>query len=460
MRIYFLGIGGTAMGNLAILLQSQGYEVCGSDQKLYSPMSDLLAKHKLEIYEGYSPQHLEKLHPDLVVVGNTIPRGNEEVEWLLDHKKIPYCSLPELIRQKVIGNRDVFVVSGTHGKTTTATLLAYLLSINHCEPGYFIGGVPLNFPSGACYGQNHSPLIIEGDEYDSAFFDKRSKFIHYLPKILIINNIELDHLDIFRDLRDIQRTFSHVIKLVPASGHIIANGDSESIRELLPVSWTRTIFVGKNEGNDFIIEDEQLTPQGTTFTLVSNGAKIPIQSPLFGEHNIRNTAMAIIAARQYLGLDLDIDLSHFKGVKKRQEIIFNDQNTVIVEDFAHHPTAIQETIRSIKQAFPEHQLITAFEPRSNTACSNCFQEAFVEAFRGSDEVYITEIFKNRGQNLDIYQLTQDIRYCPAQPINVDTIKATFPKKIDQGKQVFLFLSNGDFSNIAQYLKTTVKSGLP
>jgi UDP-N-acetylmuramate: L-alanyl-gamma-D-glutamyl-meso-diaminopimelate ligase len=459
VKIYFLGIGGTAMGNLAILMQSQGYRVSGSDQKLYRPMSDLLAKNAIEIYEGYSVGRLEKLKPDLVVIGNVIARGNEEVEWLLDQKKIPYCSLPELIRQKIIANRDTIAVTGTHGKTTTTALLAHLFSINHRNPGYFIGGVPLNFPSGASYGTPISPFVIEGDEYDSAFFDKRSKFIHYSPRILIINNIELDHLDIFRDLQDIQRTFSHAIKLVPASGCIIANGDAETVRRLLPVPWTKVIFVGKNNGNDFTIEREHLTPQGTTFSIVGDSETISVQSPLFGEHNIRNVAMAIIAARQYIGPRLNIDLSQFKGVKKRQEIIFNDQNTVIVEDFAHHPTAIQETIRAIRQAFPEHRLITAFEPRSNTACSNYFQEAFVEAFRGSDEVYITEIFKNRGQNLDIPRLIQHIRYSPAQSVNVDTIKAILPTKVTQQRQVFLFLSNGDFSNVAQHLKDSINLGL-
>ncbi|MDR0418209.1 MAG: Mur ligase domain-containing protein [Puniceicoccales bacterium] len=457
MWIYFLGIGGMAMGNLAILLQSLGYEICGSDQKIYPPMSDLLEKNKINIYNGYSAQRLEKLNPDLVVIGNTISRGNEEVEWLLDCKKIPYCSLPELIRQKIIGNRDVIAITGTHGKTTTTTLLAYLFSFNHCDPGYFIGGVPINFPSGACYGKNNSPLIIEGDEYDSAFFDKRSKFIHYSPKILVMNNIEFDHLDIFHDLRDIQRTFSHLIKLIPSNGCIIANGDSMTIRELLPVSWTKTIFVGKNNDNDFIIGDENLTPQGSTFTLSDRkNTATMIQSPLFGTHNVRNVAMAIVATWQYMKRGLNIDLSHFKGIKKRQEVIFNDRNTTIVEDFAHHPTAIAETIHATKQAFPTHRLITVFEPRSHTACSNYFQEDFIESFMGSDEIYIAEVYRNKTQRLDTCKLARDIHYCPAQTANIDTIKATFLKKINQEKQVFLFLSNGNFANIAQYLKDSLE----
>jgi UDP-N-acetylmuramate: L-alanyl-gamma-D-glutamyl-meso-diaminopimelate ligase len=452
MKIYFLGIGGTAMGNLAILLRSQGYNICGSDTKIYPPMSDLLSKNDIEIYEGYDARRLEKLNPDLAVVGNVIPRGNAEIEWLLDEKKFPYCSLPELIHKKIIAHRDAIVVTGTHGKTTTTTLISYLLSINGCNSGYFIGGAPLNFLSGASYGDQNSPFVIEGDEYDSAFFDKRSKFVHYSPKILIINNIELDHIDIFRDLEDIQRTFSHAIKLVPSKGCIIANGDSEAIRELLPVPWTRTIFVGKNKGNDFTIKDEQLTTQGTTFTIAGDGEKIPIRSRLFGDHNVRNVAIAAVTARQYFGTNLNVDLQNFKGIKKRQEVIFNDQKTVIIEDFAHHPTAISETIRAVRQAFPEYQLITAFEPRSNTACSDCFQDRFVDAFLGSDEVYIAEVFKNRNHSLDIHKLANDIDYCSAYPINIQTIRFSFPQKINRQKQVFLFLSNGNFSAVAQDLK--------
>ncbi|MDR2201090.1 MAG: Mur ligase domain-containing protein [Puniceicoccales bacterium] len=452
MKIYFLGIGGTAMGNLAILMQSLGHDVCGSDRKIYPPMSDLLVQHGIYFFEEYNPKNLENFAPDLIVIGNVISRGNEEVEWILNHRKIPYCSLPEIIRKNIIGGRDAIVVTGTHGKTTTTSLITYLLSINDCNPGYLIGGAPFNFPSGTCYGGSDTPFVIEGDEYDSAFFDKRSKFIHYTPKILVINNIELDHVDIFRDMEDIQRTFSHVIKLVPSSGYIIANGDAANVRQLLPVPWTKTIFVGKDDSNDFRITDEQFTSQGTYFTLKGDGNQWQIKSPLVGRHNMYNAAMAIVAARYHVGGNLKVDWRNFKGVRKRQEVIFNNAHTVIIEDFAHHPTAITETIRAVKQAFPEHRLITTFEPRSNSACSAYFQETFVEAFRGSDEVYIAEVFKKCNESLDIRKLTNDIHYCPAQPVDISTIKISFPRKINCSKQVFLFLSNGNFSDVAQHLK--------
>lgn len=440
------------MGNLAIMMQSLGHDVHGSDGKLYPPMSDLLQQAKIKVFEGYSAQRLEKLNPDLVVVGNVISRGNEEIEWLLNTKRYPICSLPELIHNQIIGSRDSIVITGTHGKTTTTALTTYLLDINQQKPGYFIGGAPKNYPSGANYGNANSPFVIEGDEYDSAFFDKRSKFIHYAPKILIINNIELDHIDIFRDLQDIQRSFRHLIKLVPSNGYIIANGDAENVRQLLPVSWAPTVFVGKSEHNDYIICDEQFTAHGTQFTLRGKTESISLTIPLFGEHNVRNVAMATVAAKHYLGDLKNIDLSGFRGVKKRQEVIYNDQNTVIIEDFAHHPTAIHETICAIRQAFPGYHLITTFEPRSNTACSPCFQETFINSFRGSDEVYISEIFKNKSNALDINLLANNIHYCPAHTTSQEKIKHDFPQKINGDKQVFLFLSNGDFGGVAKFLR--------
>lgn len=493
MKLYFLGIGGTAMGNLAILMKSLGHDVCGSDGKLYPPMSDLLADAHIKLFEGYSVQQLQQFAPDLVVVGNVIPRGNPEIEWLLNTRAFPYCSLPELIRQQMIGSRDAIVVTGTHGKTTTTALVTYFLQNNHQNPGYFIGGSPKNFPTGAAYGDVNAPVVLEGDEYDSAFFDKRSKFIHYAPKFLIINNIELDHVDIFRDLEDVKRTFRHLIKLVPSNGCIFANGDSSVIRELLPVPWTQTYFVGENADNDFRITDTYLNEQGTRFNVSgtfrdsfsetrnsdvnadenpitqnseadfspNNSKRETIQmsltSPLFGQHNVRNVAMAALATRRYLEHDFNTDLSGFKGVRKRQEVLFNNGTTVIIEDFAHHPTAIFETIRAIRQKFPEHRIITAFEPRSNTTCTNRFQTEFIDAFTGSDEVYISEVFRKRGHCLDIDQLVRAITYCPAHTTSPEHIKATFPQKINATKQVFLFLSNGNFGGIAKFLCSLMNS---
>lgn len=453
MKLYFLGIGGTAMGNLAIMMKSLGHEICGSDNKLYPPMSDLLSKSQISCFEGYDPLHIVEFQPDYVVVGNVMSRGNTEVEFLLNSRQFRCISLPQMIHDFIIKNRKSVVITGTHGKTTTTTLTSFLLTQNGFNPGFFIGGSPLNFDSGAYFGAQNSPFVIEGDEYDSAFFDKRSKFVHYQPHILIINNIELDHIDIFRDIEDIKRSFSHVIKLVPQNGCIIANGDSSIVRQLLPVPWTQTFFVGKNPDNDFIIDNERMLPSTTNFTLKSKEIAWKIKSPLLGDHNVRNVAMSVVASH-FLSPDqeINVDFSGFLGIRKRQEILFNDGKVAVISDFAHHPTAIQETIRAIRQAFPDYQLITAFEPRSNSACSDCFQNQFASAFCGSDEVYISPVFKHQtAQTLNVQQITKNIQYCPAFSLTPEELKQTFTKKQLSSKTAFLLLSNGDFSGLPKHL---------
>lgn len=453
MRLYFLGIGGTAMGNLAIVMKSLGHEIFGSDEKIYSPMADLLQQAGIKYFEGYDSQHLEQVQPHKVVIGNALSRGNTEVEYILNSKKFDFISLPEIIKKSIIKDRTSIVITGTHGKTTTTALTAFLLQKNNINPGYFIGGAPLNFKSGAYYGNDDSPFVIEGDEYDSAFFDKRSKFIHYFPKILIINNIELDHIDIFRDVEDIKRSFSYLIRLVPQNGYIIANGDNEIIRTLLPVNFTNTLFVGKNSNNDFVILDTNFSQHSTEFNLTGNGITWYVKSPLFGEHNARNAAMAVLASYIYTkNKDIITDLAGFLGIKKRQEVVLKTDKCIVVSDFAHHPTAIQATISAIKQAYPEYKIITAFEPRSNTACSNCFQTQFQYAFKGSDRVYIMPVYKKRTQQLlNIAKLVKDINYCPCESMSIKELQMRLTSEIFKEKVLFLCLSNGNFSNLPQIL---------
>ena len=458
MKLYFLGIGGTAMGNLAIVMKSLGHEIFGADEKVYSPMSDLLHKAGIKYFEGYNAEHLPQVAPDKIIIGNALSRGNPEVEYILTSKKFDFISLPEMIKKSVIKDRPSIVITGTHGKTTTTTMTTFLLQKNGINPGHLIGGAPLNFSSGADYGHKNAPFVIEGDEYDSAFFDKRSKFVHYFPEILVINNIELDHIDIFRDIDDIKRTFSHVIRLVPQNGCIIANGDSEVIRELLPIEWTNTIFVGKNPGNDFILADEKFSQNGTEFRLKGkdiSGANIvwDIKSPLFGEHNARNAAMAVLATYVYTkNKNIITDFSGFLGLKKRQEVVLKSDKCIVISDFAHHPTAIQETIKAIKQAYPEYKIITAFEPRSNTACSNCFQKQFQHAFRGSDRVYIMPVFKKRTRKiLNIKKLVANIDYCPCESMSIEDLQVRLMSESFTEKVLFLCLSNGSFANLPQTL---------
>ncbi|MDR1458067.1 MAG: Mur ligase domain-containing protein, partial [Puniceicoccales bacterium] len=414
MKIYFIGIGGTAMGNVAVLLKSLGNDICGSDSTLYQPMAGLLDEHKIDVYDSFSAARLESLNPTAVIVGNAIPRGNEEVEWLLATKKVPYYSLPEFIHREIIKTRRSIVLTGTHGKTTTTALTAFILKNNGLNPGYMIGGVPIDFLSGSSLGDENDPFIIEGDEYDSAFFDKRSKFIHYSPDILVIGNLDFDHGDIFRDIEDIKKAFSHLLKIVPANGYVVANGDDPNIRSILPLPWIRSIFVGKNDDNDYIFSNFFTAKNSTEFDVIekNSGKKIHITSSLFGEHNARNAIMATIASGLALsGNPFGIDptcLGDFKGIKKRQEVLFFNENITIIDDFAHHPTAIKVTLECLRQKYPGRRLVACFEPRSNTACSNAFQNEFVDAFNGTDSLFIANAFKTRETKLDTQKLAKDL----------------------------------------------------
>ncbi|MDR1283881.1 MAG: Mur ligase domain-containing protein, partial [Opitutaceae bacterium] len=275
MTLYFMGICGTAMGNAALLARAAGHEVCGADTGTYPPMSTVLATAAITVHEGYDPARLARLAPDLVVIGNAMSRGNPEVEWLLETRALPFTSLPALLHDTVLATRQNIVVAGTHGKTTTTSLTAFLLRENGRDPGFLIGGVPLDPPVGNHTGAPADPFVIEGDEYDSAFFDKRSKFIHYAPHIAVLNNLEFDHADIFRDLADVQRTFSHLTRIVPRNGWIVMNGDDENLRALGPLPWTRIVRVGTGEHNDVRILDFAEAPAGVRFRLSWQGRPWP-----------------------------------------------------------------------------------------------------------------------------------------------------------------------------------------
>jgi len=245
-----MGVCGTAMGNAAMLARAAGHEVSGADEGVYPPMSTVLAEAGVTVHDGYDPERLASLKPDIVVVGNAMTRGNPEVEWLLDTKAFPFTSLPEILHDQILRRRKNIVIAGTHGKTTTTALTAYLLRENGRDPGYLVGGVPQDPPTGSHLGAVSDPFVIEGDEYDSAFFDKRSKFIHYAPHIAVFNNLEFDHADIFRDLADVQRTFIHFSRIIPRSGSAVINGDDANLRVLGEMPWTRVIRVGVDGGND------------------------------------------------------------------------------------------------------------------------------------------------------------------------------------------------------------------
>jgi len=477
MRIYFMGIGGTAMGNAALLARSAGHEVLGADTGIYPPMSTVLAEAGIAVHEGYDPARLEKLAPDLVVIGNALSRGHPEIEWLLDTRALPYTSLPALLHDSVLRQRRNIVVAGTHGKTTTTALTAFLLRENGRDPGFLIGGVPLDPPMGSHLGAAADPFVIEGDEYDSAFFDKRSKFIHYAPHIAVLNNLEFDHADIFRDLEDYRRTFVHFTRLVPRNGCVVLNGDDPNLGALGPLPWTRIVRVGTGEGNDLRIVDFAEDAAGAAFTLVWRGAPwTRVRWALPGLFNARNAAMAAGAAGLALqapatpafdprGLKLDA-LARFRGVRRRQEMRAGIAGLTVIEDFGHHPTALVETLHSLRARFPGAWLTAVFEPRSNTARTRVLQNGFARALAQADEVYLGAV--NRPEKLgaderfDAEAVAQQLEtqsvhaqwFADNQAL-CDRLRADTLPPQDRAR-VVVFFSNGSFDGIIDRYVAAVK----
>jgi UDP-N-acetylmuramate: L-alanyl-gamma-D-glutamyl-meso-diaminopimelate ligase len=398
MKIYFMGICGTAMGNAALLARAAGHEVLGADTGVYPPMSTVLANAGITLHEGYDEKRLAQLAPELVVIGNAMSRGNPEVEWLLESKAFNFTSLPAMLHDHILKQRRNLVICGTHGKTTTTSLTAFLLRESGRDPGFLIGGVPQDPPMGSHLGTERL-FVIEGDEYDSAFFDKRSKFIHYAPHIAVFNNLEFDHVDIFRDLADVQRTFTHLARIVPRNGCIVINGDDSNLAALGPMAWTRVVRVGLGENNDLRIADFAESATEATFKLVWRGELwSTVKWGLPGVYNARNAAMACAACGLALNavnpLALDVSpLARFRGVKRRQEILHYSPRLTVIEDFGHHPTALAETLQSFRARFPGALLTAAFEPRSNTSRSKAMQAGFMRALTQADEVYLGAVHR-------------------------------------------------------------------
>lgn len=476
MKIYFLGVCGTAMGNAALLARAAGHEVSGADTGVYPPMSTVLAEAGITLHEGYDPARLEQLAPDLVVVGNALSRGNPEVEWLLDTRALRFTSLPALLHDTVLATRKNIVVCGTHGKTTTTALAAFLLRENGRDPGFLIGGVPLDPPVGNHLGGAADPFVIEGDEYDSAFFDKRSKFIHYAPHVAVLNNLEFDHADIFRDLADVQRTFAHLTRIVPRSGWVVLNGDDDNLRALGPLPWTRVVRVGVGAENDVRIENFTEDPQGARFTLSWSGRHWgEVRWDLAGSFNARNAAMAATAAALALG-GLDAvslaPLARFRGVKRRQEKLVEGPGLTVIEDFGHHPTALAETLTSLSQRYPGALLTAVFEPRSNTARTKTLQAGFLSALALADEVFIGAV--NRADKLkedERFDVEAVIEHLESQGVSAASgaknaevleklVAATLGAAagVDGRPRVVVFFSNGSFDGIIAAYAAKAKQG--
>ena len=452
-HFHIIGICGTAMGSAAAALSKQGHKVTGSDDKVYPPMSTILEEAGIEIMRGYRPENLPQ-GADVYVVGNAISRGNPELEALLD-QKLPYTSLPSLLRREVIQGKRSFVVTGTHGKTTTTSILTWLLEANEKNPGYLIGGVPDNFSVGARF-TNSDYFVIEGDEYDTAFFDKRSKFVHYLPEAVIVNNIEFDHADIFDTIEDIKKSFSHLLRIVPGNGRIFMNGDEETCRSLIPKCPVKPGTVGLGAHNEHRIEITEAAQEHTDFTI--NGTAFRL--PMVGEFNVRNAAMAICVAH-FSGLSDDEirqGLLTFKGVKRRQtERGTTASGIKIIDDFGHHPTAIRETLKGLKQRYPGQRIWAIFEPRSNTSRRNTLQGELIEALKQADCSVIAAVNHPEkvppGQLLDVDAVATAVRAAHKlswEEENVDAIVARVKSEAKKDDVIVVF-SNGGFEGIHEKL---------
>jgi len=450
--VHFTGIGGTAMAATAAAMRDKGFEVTGSDQNVYPPTSTFLERREIEVMQGYTEQNLSH-GPDLVVIGNAISRGNPEAEAVLD-KKMRYCSLPELLKEFFMRGKRSLVVAGTHGKTTTSSLLAWVFEHNGLNPSFLIGGIPTNFGQGARFTDSEW-FIIEGDEYDTAFFDKRSKFVHYLPEVAVINNLEFDHADIFTDLAQIQTSFRHFINLIPRNGLLLGNGDDANLQCLLDVDHCPVKRFGLGEVNSVRVLDMKLGPTASEFELPS--FKFHINQ--VGELNVRN-ALAVVACAKHFGLknsQIQSALETFKGIKRRLEIRGIAGGVTVVDDFGHHPTAIRESIKALRARFKRQKLWAVFEPRSNTTRRNVFQKELGAAFEEADAVVIAEVARMEQipveERLDPQQLMEDIRgqgkaaaYLPGVDAIVEHVAASV-----QGDDVVCVFSNGGFGNIHQKL---------
>src|SRR5271169_2331721 len=446
--VHFVGIGGTGMAAAAAAMQEKGFHVTGSDQNVYEPMASFLAEKKIAVMNGYDEKNLSH-KPDLVVVGNAISRGNPEAEFVLDHK-LRYCSLPELLREFFIRGKHSIVVAGTHGKTTTTSLLTWVFEHNGLNPSYLIGGIPNNLSQGARFTDSEW-FIIEGDEYDTAFFDKRSKFIHYQPEIAIVNNLEFDHADIFDNLDAIKKSFSHFIRLIPRNGLLLGNGDDANLAPLLNVTHCPVKKFGLGENNSVQAFNLRFGPTATEFEIPS----FKFHSNLIGELNVRN-ALAVVAASKHCGLSnkqIQSAFDTFKGIKRRMEVRGIAGGVTLIDDFGHHPTAIRETLRALRIKYPTQKIWTIFEPRSNTTRRNVFQTELAESFADADAVVVSEVARLEqiaaNERLDPEKLMQDLKtsgkdaaYLP----DVDSIVAHVGKGA-QGGDIICVFSNGGFGSI-------------
>ena len=443
------------MATLAAMLKHKGLDVRGSDQDIYPPMSDFLAAEGIATLAGYRADHITA-DLDVVVVGNAISRGNPELEEVLD-RKIRYCSLPDAIREHFLWGAQSIVIAGTHGKTTTTSLAGWVLAYGGADPTVLVGGIAKNFgEDGSSYriGQGR-PFVIEGDEYDSAFFDKTAKFLKYLPDVAVINNVEFDHADIYPDFDAVALAFRRFVNLVPRRGLVLIGADSPGALALTREAVSRVETFGL--GEDVEWQGHDLTVAGASTRFRVRHRKAPFgefEVPLVGAHNVRN-ALAAIAIAAELGIGTDriaAALSRFAGVKRRLEIVGSAGGVTVYDDFAHHPTAVAETLAGLRAANPQARIWAVFEPRSASSCRKIFQDDFARAFAGASEVIIAQVFRSKlpdAERLSVSQLVRDLDACSLSARAADSIDDIIGAIVREHRpgDLVVIMSNGGFGGI-------------
>jgi UDP-N-acetylmuramate: L-alanyl-gamma-D-glutamyl-meso-diaminopimelate ligase len=462
-HIHLIGICGTAMASLAGMLKQRGFRVTGSDAAAYPPMSEFLESLGVPVWQPFAAGNLEP-RPDLVVVGNALSRGNVELEHILD-QRIPFCSMPQLLHDEFLRGKDVLVVAGTHGKTTTTSMLAWIFHTAGMQPSFLIGGIAENFGSSFQLGQGKH-FIIEGDEYDTAFFDKGPKFLHYFPDSAILTSVEFDHADIYKDLDAVETTFKRLVNLVPRRGRIIAFDEGDSLDRCLQRAFCPVERYGADANSAWRIVNLRFEPARTTWTVLRNGETwADFEFPLAGEYNVLN-ATAAVALAASCGISKEESsaaLKTFKSVKRRLEVRARVNGITIIDDFAHHPTAIAGTLTALRSRYPDARLWAILEPRSNTLRRNVLQNELAKSLALADEVVVANVFKSdaipEAERLNLQVLAAEIqrhgRRARIVPEVDGIVQLVAPEM--RGGDVVAILSNGGFGGIYEKLPQRLQS---
>lgn len=453
LHIHLVAVCGTGMGALAVMLKSLGHRITGSDENVYPPMSTVLSEQQIPVFEGFSAANLEP-QPDLVVIGNAVSRGNPEAEAVLD-RKIRYASMPETLKSFFLWDRKPVVVAGTHGKTTTTAMLAWVLTEAGRDPSYIVGGVPIGWQSGARLGSGEL-FILEGDEYDSACFDKRAKFLHYLPDTVIINNVEFDHADIYDSIDEIALSFRRLVNIIPRNGLLIGPEDDVHVQALASHAFCAVHTLGLSSSARWTARNVSVDPDGTSFDLYERDEhRARLSTGQLGDHNVRNALAVVAAARQY-GVswpDLTRSLASFPGVKRRLEVRGEVNGITVYDDFAHHPTAVRATLDALRKAAPGRRTWAVFEPRSATTIRRNFQDDYATAFDQADHVLIATVYLPEkappGNRFSVEELVAGLRdrgVDAEAPGSVERIVSRLAGQAAPGDRI-VFMSNGGFGGI-------------